>query len=386
MATTQTEARARTKDTPKNTRQNEIIAVALCALGVLLALCLLSYRPNDPSWNAAGQAETRNLVGAVGANVASALFQAVGLAAYLLPLLLLAAAWRRFRTRRIRAPLSRVIGLITLVVAASALLALSAIGPLIDKSFRPGGVAGTLIAEILASGLNTVGASVLLIALALTGLLLATNFSMMRAYEWLVSQFGNRFTFFRTIPEKFHAWRATRREHALQRVEMRRAARAEREAVRAERREVEKSGAERVAEFMRETGTLTADDASAATAIRRNATAATTDATIEITSEAAPASTASAATLSAATSNAVSPEQPSVTKRSTAAAAGAAAATAASRSTRTQSAEDAEIEEMVRDAAVVRTEVEDAPARQDNGAAASRRAPRRLRGLSDAGF
>src|SRR5918998_5295032 len=101
MATTQTDVRAKGKEAPKNTRRNEIIAIALCALGVLFALCLLSYRPDDPSWNAAGQAETGNLVGAVGANVASALFQGVGLAAYLLPLLLLAAAWRRFRTRRI---------------------------------------------------------------------------------------------------------------------------------------------------------------------------------------------------------------------------------------------------------------------------------------------
>src|ERR1051325_10141007 len=123
MATTQTETRAKA-GAPRNTRRNEIIAIALCAMGVLLALCLVSYKANDPSWNAAGQTETHNLVGAIGANVSAALFQAVGLAAYLLPLLLLAAAWRRFRTRRIRAPLSRIVGLITLVMASSALLRL----------------------------------------------------------------------------------------------------------------------------------------------------------------------------------------------------------------------------------------------------------------------
>src|SRR5918999_4038551 len=120
MATTQTEARVKAS-APKNTRRNEIIAILLCALGVLLALCLVSYRPNDPSWNAAGLDETRNLVGTIGANVSAALFQSVGLAAYLLPLLLLAAAWRRFRTRRIRAPLSRIVGLLMLVLGAAAL-------------------------------------------------------------------------------------------------------------------------------------------------------------------------------------------------------------------------------------------------------------------------
>src|SRR5215213_1727596 len=121
MATTQTEARTAKTAAPKNTRRNEIIAIALCAVGVLLALCLVSYNPDDPSWNAAGRSLTRNWIGPFGANVAATLFQFVGLAAYLLPLLLLAAAWRRFRTRRIRAPLSRIIGLITLVIAASAL-------------------------------------------------------------------------------------------------------------------------------------------------------------------------------------------------------------------------------------------------------------------------
>src|SRR3954469_18670323 len=151
MATTQTEARAAKTVAPKNTRRNEIIAILLFALGALLALCLFSYKPNDPSWNtAATQGATRNWIGPFGANVAATLFQFIGLAAYLLPLLLLAAAWRRFRTRRIRAPLSRIIGLVTLVLAASALLALSSIGPLMDKSFRPGGVAGTLVASVLA--------------------------------------------------------------------------------------------------------------------------------------------------------------------------------------------------------------------------------------------
>src|SRR5713101_4461166 len=100
---------------PRNTRANEIVAIALIALGLLLFLCLFSYNPNDPSWNAAGETGAHNWIGAIGANVAAAFFQAIGLAAYLLPFLLLAAAWRRFRSRRINAPLSRLAGLIVLV-------------------------------------------------------------------------------------------------------------------------------------------------------------------------------------------------------------------------------------------------------------------------------
>src|SRR5918911_4653838 len=146
MATTQTEARAKTPAT-KNTRRNEIIAILLFALGVLLALCLFSYKPNDPSWNtAATQGVTRNWIGPLGANVAATLFQFIGIAAYLLPLLLLAAAWRRFRTRRFRAPLSRIVGLALLLLAAAALFDLFIVRRLFDGSVRSGGLAGALIA------------------------------------------------------------------------------------------------------------------------------------------------------------------------------------------------------------------------------------------------
>src|SRR5438270_13728025 len=90
--------------TPRNTRVNEIIAIALIATALLLGLCLASYNPNDPSWNAAGDPGVHNWIGAIGANVAAALFQFIGLAAYLLPFLLLAAAWWRFLSRLFNAP------------------------------------------------------------------------------------------------------------------------------------------------------------------------------------------------------------------------------------------------------------------------------------------
>ena len=139
MATTQIEEKPRII-TPRNTRRNEIIAILLLAFGLLLALCLVSaaFYPNDPSWNSAGQTETHNLAGTIGANVAAALFQFVGLAAYLLPVLLFAAAWRRFRTRTMHAAFSSMIGLVMLVLAASALLSIAKLHPLFDESVPPG--------------------------------------------------------------------------------------------------------------------------------------------------------------------------------------------------------------------------------------------------------
>ncbi len=356
MAITQTDVRTKVV-APKNTRRNEIIAIALAACGALLALCLVSYNPNDPSWNSAGQNGVRNLVGSLGATAAQGMFQMVGLAAYLLPLLLLAAAWRRFRTRRIRAPLSRIAGLLLLIVASSALVSLSSISPLFDRSFQPGGLVGTLFARLFASGLNTVGAAVLLSAAAAMGLLFATNFSFIRAYEWLTEEFGNRFAFMRAIPEKFRAWREARRERAQTRMELRQQAKAEREAAReAKRREKDLWGAERVEQFMRETAPV--ENLSAMAAIKRSAVVPQTEVTTKQASgeieTAAPEISKSTQAATAARAAAATKGDVAQTAQPTSYARVAASEKSAEKS------EAAEIAAMVKSASVVRIDLDEA--------------------------
>src|SRR5215510_10937207 len=254
MATSHIEERARVI-IPRASRRNEILAILLLALGLLLALCLISaaFYPNDPSWNSAGSANTQNWAGAIGANVAATAFQFIGLAAYLLPLLLFAAAWRRFRTTSIHSPLTRMIGLVVLVVSASALLSVSRLPALFDSSVQPGGLLGAVVAQGLSSGLNTVGATVILIAIAATGLLLATNFSFIRLYQIIAQAVGTRFAFVGTIPSRFRAWRQARREQAQLRKETKAALKAEQEAVRGNSRQtLDLTAAERVADFMKE--------------------------------------------------------------------------------------------------------------------------------------
>ncbi|HEV2859811.1 MAG TPA: DNA translocase FtsK, partial [Pyrinomonadaceae bacterium] len=226
MATLQTDVRMKAGGgQPRNSRRNEIVAVALFALSALLALCLVSYSPNDPSWAGAGAAGVRNWTGRLGANVASALFQTFGLAAVLLPLLLVAAAWRRFRTRRIHAPLGRVVGLVAITLAVASLCSLFVADPLVDRSFNAGGFVGVLVADTLKGVLNTVGAAVMLGAIAAVGLLLATNFSFVSAYERTAAALSNPKGAFRRNVERFEAWRDARRAQAQARAQARREAR-----------------------------------------------------------------------------------------------------------------------------------------------------------------
>jgi S-DNA-T family DNA segregation ATPase FtsK/SpoIIIE len=292
MATTEFEEKPRII-TPRNTRRNEIVAILLLAVGLLLTLCLVSaaFYPSDPSWNSAGQAETRNWAGAIGANVAAFLFQSIGLAAYLLPFLLLAAAWRRFKTLSFRAPFYRLLGLVILTMAAAALLSISNIRPLFDSSIQPGGLVGTLISRGLASGLNTVGATVLLIALAATGLLLATNFSFIGLYQKIVALFAERFASVGNLPARFRAWREARRERSRLRKEQRALLKAEKATTRdALWGAVELSPEERIAQFMKEGETA----AGAETIVRGETAGAQTATTIQGYAEPARAAAAGA--------------------------------------------------------------------------------------------
>ena len=254
MATTQIEEKPRLI-TPRVGRRNEILAILLLAVGLLLALCLVSaaFYPNDPSWNSVGLNETQNWAGSIGANVAATVFQFIGIAGYLLPLLLFAAAWRRFRTTSIQSPLTRIIGLIVLVVAAAALLSISQLRPVFDSSVRPGGLLGAVVAEGLASGLNRIGATVVLVAIGAMGLLLATNFSFVRLYTLLAGAVGTRFAFVGELPARFRAWRQQRREQAQLRKETKAAIKAEQAAARGQLNQtLNLSPAQRVADFMKE--------------------------------------------------------------------------------------------------------------------------------------
>ena len=240
---------------PRAGRGNEIFAILLLAVGALLALCLVSaaFYPNDPSWNSVGQGETQNWAGAIGANVAATAFQFIGLASFLLPLLLFAAAWRRFRRNTVHHAWTRIVGLLVLVIAASSLLSISHMRTLFDASVQPGGLLGAVVSQGLASGLSNVGATVLLVAIAATGLLLATNFSFIRLYEIVVNAIGSRFAFVGKIPERFAAWRQERRELAEKRRETKAAIKAEREAARSNLKQtMTLTPAERVADFMKE--------------------------------------------------------------------------------------------------------------------------------------
>ncbi|WP_376876522.1 DNA translocase FtsK 4TM domain-containing protein [Albirhodobacter sp. R86504] len=80
-------------------RGKELLGTGFIVAGLMAALMLMSYSPEDPSWMAAGSGEVQNYLGRFGAMIASPLIGILGLGAWMLPVGLL--IWGvRFITHR----------------------------------------------------------------------------------------------------------------------------------------------------------------------------------------------------------------------------------------------------------------------------------------------
>ena len=126
-------------------RGRELVGVGLAALGVVTALMLASYAPDDPSWLSATDAEAENLLGRIGAAIASPLTVIMGFAAWCLAALALAWGIRFILHRGAERALSRVI-FAPIAVAMGAVFAATHVPPEgWTHSFGLGGLFGDTV-------------------------------------------------------------------------------------------------------------------------------------------------------------------------------------------------------------------------------------------------
>ncbi|QUW01452.1 DNA translocase FtsK [Chloracidobacterium sp. MS 40/45] len=157
------------------------IVLGLCAL--TLTIALLSFHPDDVAWSVSSPTGPRhNAVGIVGANLADALFQGLGLLAYGLPVLLGWHAVQVFRGKALLVSAEQATGLCGFLLSLAGLLSLFQELPLFYDRIRLGGFIGFALERWLESALNPVGAGLLLSGTAVLSLMLATTFSPRR---WL---------------------------------------------------------------------------------------------------------------------------------------------------------------------------------------------------------
>jgi S-DNA-T family DNA segregation ATPase FtsK/SpoIIIE len=170
----------------ENRRLNELIGFLGLTAAVLLALALLSYSPHDSSFNVSSQLPdahpAKNWVGPAGAYGADIIFQAFGYAAFLLPVGIFGLGWRWLRSQALNSAWAKLSGYTLMVLSFPALLTLWHV-PDVRGAIPPGGLLGTVVAEALQSGFNSVGAHVVAVALFLTALFIATPFSFAGTHD-----------------------------------------------------------------------------------------------------------------------------------------------------------------------------------------------------------
>jgi len=178
-------------------RLREAGALLLLPLALYLLVCLLSYNDQDPSWGHMGVADhATNFGGAVGANIANLLRYIFGLVSYGFPLLLLALGIQVIRHRGERnvqpwEPSLRLIGFVFFFITAPALVYLNVDSVVLPEG--PGGIVGKWVGHGLHNAFGDKGAPLLLLAVCLIAITLATGlswFRLMDATGELVMRFG----------------------------------------------------------------------------------------------------------------------------------------------------------------------------------------------------
>ena len=159
-------------------RTIQLAGLVFLALAAVLALALISYAPNDPSFNTANSQAVANLAGLPGAYAADLLLQAVGAAAALLIVILAAWSWALLSCRRISLLWLRVaLCPLSIVLAATGFAGLAA--PLswpVEAGFGGGGggvIAAPVAAQLAAWGAGSSTLPIIPFALAATAFITA---------------------------------------------------------------------------------------------------------------------------------------------------------------------------------------------------------------------
>ncbi|MDD3181956.1 MAG: DNA translocase FtsK 4TM domain-containing protein [Alphaproteobacteria bacterium] len=116
-------------------------------LAILLALVIISYTPEDISWNAASSEEIHNLLGSWGSYTADIIWQYLGIAGILLSVVLGAWGWRIGTQRGLDLFWGRTFAALLSVLAAG--IAIAALDPTAALGYTRfwGGAFGNIIAE-----------------------------------------------------------------------------------------------------------------------------------------------------------------------------------------------------------------------------------------------
>ena len=177
-------------DTQKESKRNREIKGVIClSLALFLLLCLVSYRPQDPSFThfVISDQATHNFTGKAGSYTADSLIRLLGVASFLFPFILLACSFQYFLRSEFVIKSKRVIGFFFFVIAFAGLMALLISGSvtLYGESLKngTGGLIGVFLVKILRTYFNVAGTYIILILMMVVTLTFMIEFSLVSFTE-----------------------------------------------------------------------------------------------------------------------------------------------------------------------------------------------------------
>ena len=158
---------------------SEIWGLVCFASGLLVFASLISFSPDDPSFNSVSTSNNvKNLAGLSGSYLSDILFTLFGGAAYLVPFVLFLAGWKKFK-REESSYTERIIGfgLLFLSLPTFLHLHLERLSLSIKGSIPAGGLTGDLVASLLTGCCATFGAHVITFTLVVISTVIALGIS-----------------------------------------------------------------------------------------------------------------------------------------------------------------------------------------------------------------
>jgi S-DNA-T family DNA segregation ATPase FtsK/SpoIIIE len=161
------------KKTPEHSYVNDVAAIIVAALALLVLLSLFTWSSTDSAgfWATGNGTPTHNWIGSVGAYISAFLFNAFGWTAYVLPILIGIISWRIFRMDPLLPKPLRILGFVFFILTLSGLLTLV-------FGEQAGATVGTAVAKGVSYFLGGIGAGILLAAIFFSSVLLVTNFTL----------------------------------------------------------------------------------------------------------------------------------------------------------------------------------------------------------------
>ncbi len=160
--------------------RRDIFAIFFLALGIFIALCLVSYHPSDPAINSVSNMTTvHNLGGLVGSYLADILFTLLGISAYLASAICFIMCFIQMSKHPIHFRISTMLFYIGTIGFGSALIHLRFNNIHFQGVSIPGGgLVGGLIGSIFFHYLNKAGAYLIISACFITCFMMATKISL----------------------------------------------------------------------------------------------------------------------------------------------------------------------------------------------------------------